>query len=77
MMVFRSCVIVMCALALAGCAHGDLKAPCGPLPLAYASPPKIPEPFRSMDMQVHECGPARRVNVEGPESSANDGMIKE
>ncbi len=73
----RAGIVALCAVALAGCAHGDLKAPCGPLPFAYASPQELPEPFNSMDMQLHECGPARRVNITAPASGANDGMIKE
>ena len=45
--------------------------------MAYASPPELPEPFKSMDMQLHECGPARQININAPASGANDGMIKE
>ena len=73
----RAAIVALCVLALAGCAHNDLKAPCGPLAMAYASPSKIPEPFKSMDMQLHECGPARQININAPASGANDGMIKE
>ena len=78
MMAFRTGIFFGCALvvALAGCAHSDLKAPCGPLPLAYASAPEIPEPFKSMDMQMHECGPVRSVNGSFTQNSALiDGKI--
>ena len=79
MMAFRTGIFFGCALvvALAGCAHSDLKAPCGPLPLAYASAPEIPEPFKTMDMQMHECGPMRSVNgIDGQSPPLPGGQEK-
>ena len=51
------------AMALAGCAYKDLKAPCAPdegrrAPLAYAEPPSPPEPFEETDA----CGPMTPIN---------------
>ena len=70
-------IFIGCALALAGCAHSDLKAPCGPLALAYANAPEIPEPFKTMDMQIHECGPARMVNGDSTQGPASIGGPKQ
>ena len=64
MSTFRTGIFIGVTLILAGCAHSDLKAPCGPLPLplAYGGAPEIPELFKKMDVQSHECGSARSVN---------------
>ena len=76
MRILRVAMFVGCALALADCAHTDLKAPCGPLPLAYANAPEIPEPFKSMDLQMRECGPVRAVNGDAIQSPALiDGKV--
>jgi hypothetical protein len=53
--------LALISAALAGCAYKPLKAPCSPdeggTPLAYVTPPAVPEAFRRLD----HCGPMRPI----------------